>query len=99
MIVFPQASQNFVERRFRKVIRVTAGIMTKKTSDGKPIAQVKPTKRMAVAIVNGGQTFRLSWAFFPRKKKTAENKPSTTHTPIKIGKTCSALLGDIAFSL
>lgn len=87
MIVLPQASQNFTERRFRKVMRATAGIMMKNTCDGKPIAQTNPTNKMAVAIVKGGQTFRLRLAFLPRKKKAAENRPSTAQTPKKMGKT------------
>jgi len=87
MIVLPQASQNFTDRRFRNVIRPTNGIMKRNTCDGKPIAQAKPTNKMAVAIVKGGQTFRLSLAFLPRKKKAAENRPRTIQMPKNIGKT------------
>jgi hypothetical protein len=39
-----------------------------------------------VTTTSGGHTFRLSLAFLLKRKKPAEDRPSATQTPKKIGK-------------
>jgi len=86
MFVLPQASQNFADRRLRKVMRATTGIMKRKVCDGESIAQTNPTNKMAVPIVKGGHTLRFSLAFLLKEKNAAENRQRTIQTPKKIGK-------------
>jgi len=96
MMVAPHESQKRTVRKFRYVMRATAGTMMNSISRVMRMAREKPMKTMPATTMKKGHTFRFNRALLLRKKNAPENRQSTAQTPKKIGDLIGVALWHVA---